>query len=463
MTAMSATGGITAGIDIGTTSVKAVAADPDGNVVARCRVPHRLVIPAADRMEHDADEAWRRGPQTALARLVAADPVAVAVVAMVPSLTAVDAEGVPRTPGLLYGDARGRPEGDTGPSDGREALGFLRWQAARYPDAFGYWPAQAVANFALADEPVLDGATAFSTTPLYGLDGWDAALIEGAGARVEQMPRVVGNGQAVGTVRGTGIVLGASAVDAMGEQIVAGADEVGDVLVIMGTTLIPWVVVEGQPAVGGLYTIPSFVTPGRFLLGGPSNAGGLFLDWARRLFGDADLGGVRPGSVPIFLPYIRGERAPYHDAARRAVLHGLDLTHDAAACLRAAYEASGFATRHILDLARGGGAEPRRLVATGGGTRVGPWVQALADCTGLPVDVVAVAEGGALGAAWFARMAVGLESSMSDAARWARVSHRVEPDENWVGPCEERYRRYRALADAPGAVATGPAAGGAPV
>lgn len=448
MTAMSATGGITAGIDIGTTSVKGVAVDDEGNVVGRVRVPHRLLIPAPDRMEHDADEAWRRGPRAALDGLAAAGPVAVAVVAMVPSLTAVDAEGVPRTPGLLYGDARGRPEGDAGPSDGREALGFLRWQVAQYPEAFGYWPAQAVANYALAGEPVLDGASAFATTPLYGLDGWDATVIAAAGARPEQFPRVVGNGQPVGTVRNTGITLGASAVDAMGEQIVAGADEVGDVLVILGTTLIPWVVVEGQPVVSGLYTIPSFTAPGRFLLGGPSNAGGLFLDWARRLFGDADLSQVRPGSVPVFVPYIRGERAPHHDAARRALLARLDLTHDAPACLRAAYEASGFATRHILDLARTGGAVPQRLVATGGGTRVPAWVQALADCTGLPVDVVAVPEGGALGAAWFARMAAGLETSMADAARWARVSHRVEPDPAWVGPCEERYHRYRALADA---------------
>ncbi|MBV8296179.1 MAG: xylulose kinase, partial [Acidimicrobiia bacterium] len=54
---------ISVGIDIGTTSVKAVAADADGNVLARTRVPHRIVIPEADRFEHDAAQAWRRGPR----------------------------------------------------------------------------------------------------------------------------------------------------------------------------------------------------------------------------------------------------------------------------------------------------------------------------------------------------------------------------------------------------------------
>ena len=40
---------ITVGIDIGTSSVKAVAADADGNVVAASRIPHEIQIPAADR------------------------------------------------------------------------------------------------------------------------------------------------------------------------------------------------------------------------------------------------------------------------------------------------------------------------------------------------------------------------------------------------------------------------------
>ena len=76
----------------------------------------------------------------------------------------------------------------------------------------------------------------------------------------------------------------------------------------------------------------------------------------------------------------------------------------------------------------------RRIVATGGGIRVSAWVQALADCTGLPVDVVSVPEGGALGSAFFARLAAGLETDATAARRWAHVDHRVEPDPAWVEP-----------------------------
>src|SRR5580698_3389885 len=109
-------GSITVGIDIGTTAVKAVAADASGTVVARARIPHRLLTPAPDQLEHDAGQAWRRGPMRALAQ-VAPEGTELAggcVTSMVPSLTAVDGRGVPRTPGLLYGDGRGRDEPDPG-------------------------------------------------------------------------------------------------------------------------------------------------------------------------------------------------------------------------------------------------------------------------------------------------------------------------------------------------------------
>ena len=91
---------------------------------------------------------------------------------------------------------------------------------------------------------------------------------------------------------------------------------------------------------------------------------------------------------------------------------------------------------------------PRRIVATGGGVRVEPWVRALADCTGLPVDVVAVPEGGALGSAFIARCVAGLEGAMSDGARWAKVARTVEPDPRWLGPAAERYEQFRSFTTA---------------
>ena len=437
-------GACTVGIDIGSTSVKAVAADSEGNVVARARVPHPLLAPAADRLEHDADKAWRRGPRRALKALGVDDVKAVSVVAMVPSFTAVDPRGRPYTPGLIYGDGRGRLNAVTA-----EAEGFLGWTAAEAPDAAGYWPAQAVANKALGGEAVLDTSAAASSMPVFSLEqwGWDAELLARHGARVEQRPRVAGMGEAVGHVRDAGeAVLDCGGVDAVGEQIVAGAGNEGDVLVLLGTTLIVWAVTASPPEDTAFLAFPHMGAPGMHFVGGPSNAGGLFLGWVDSWLAPArrDEDPLDPHGIPVWEPFPRGERDPFEDHHRRAVLDGLDLTHGAAAIRRAAREASCFVARRFIE---GSKVPPRRIVATGGGVRVPGWTQALADCTGLPVDVVAVPEGAALGASFMARMAAGLETSMADAARWARTSHRVEPDPAWAGPSAERYGRFLEAAE----------------
>ncbi|HEX6312987.1 MAG TPA: FGGY family carbohydrate kinase, partial [Acidimicrobiia bacterium] len=159
---------VTVGIDIGTTSVKAVAADADGEVVARARVPHELRVPAPGRLEHAAAAAWRAGPRAALDALAVdgSDVRGVSVAAMVPSLTAVDDTGTPVAPGLLYGDERGRTTSVGSPAESGELVAFLRWLLEAAPGAHGYWPAQAVANHALAGAAVLDTATAATAAGL---------------------------------------------------------------------------------------------------------------------------------------------------------------------------------------------------------------------------------------------------------------------------------------------------------
>lgn len=407
--------------------MKAVAADDNGTVVARTRIPHRIGVPAPDRLEHDANRAWRWGPRRALAGLHRRDVKAVSVIAMVPSLTAVNKNGIPQTPGLLYGDQRGAGA----PS---EIEGFASWLTRECPDADGLWPAQAVANQALGGEAVVDMSAAGACWGLFG-GAFDAELI----------PRMAGMGEAVGTVRGSDAILDAGGVDAVGEQLVAGAHNPGDVHVLLGTTLIVWAVLPEHREVHGLDTIPHLGVPGLNLIGGPSNAGGLFLNWVSSLFGRGRAI-FNPDHVPVWVPYPRGERAPLDDPSRRAELHGLDLTHGPAGVRRAAYEASAFVVRRMLEL---GGVRDgaRRVVATGGGTHDGEWVQALADGTRLPVDVAGVPETAALGAAWLARMAAGVESSLSEATRWASTAKRVEPEPMWADAMDARYETFSKLAN----------------
>ncbi|MSO37731.1 MAG: xylulose kinase [Acidimicrobiia bacterium] len=439
---------IAVGIDIGTSSVKAIAADADGNVIAQSRVPHEIRIPAPDRLEHDAAAAWRDGPREALKALeLEVTPVAVSVSAMVPSLAAVNEDGVPFTPGLLYGDGRGRSEAvSSSPIESGELLAFLRWTASQAPDARGYWPATAVANHALSGEAVLDTSTASTAYPLFDWKRWDPELAASLNISIEQLPKLVPTGWACGHVDGDadGPVLASGCIDALADQIVAGADNEGDVLALLGTTLIVNTVTTSESDVPGCWVIPH-TARGKLLAGGPSNAGGLFLNWATRIAGEVDGDDeLHPDRVPVWAPYPRGERVPLHDPDRRAALVDLDLTHGPAAIRCSAFEAAGFvARRNIEAVIAAHGTAPRRIIATGGGTRVDEWVHALAYCTGLPVECTAVPEGAAFGSAFLARCAAGLEADgMTSASRWARQGRTVEPDPIWVEAAKSRYDRF---------------------
>jgi xylulokinase len=315
----------------------------------------------------------------------------------------------------------------------------------------------------------MDSFSALAFSPLHGEAGWDAGVLAGLGVPESKLPIVAPAGSAVGELGKVGVnvpgrdtgrldahptVVASGIVDALAEQMVAGKLDDGDVLIVLGSTLLVWARLSGWREVSGLWTVPDLfdLSGGGCLVGGASNAGGIFVDWVRRLVGMMPADSVPAGggghmigtsldsaSIPVWAPYPRGERTPLHDPERRAALGGLGLEHGPDAVMRAAYEASGFVVRHHIELA---GCEPRRIVATGGGIQVDGWLQAIADCTGLPVDVASIPEGAALGAAFIARIACGLERSGALPAGWQQVSRRVEPDSRWVVHCSERYRRF---------------------
>ena len=91
------------------------------------------------------------------------------------------------------------------------------------------------------------------------------------------------------------------------------------------------------------------------------------------------------------------------------------------------------------------GVPATRVVASGGGSRSSAWMRGVADATGIPVESVAVSEGAAYGAAYLARMAAGLETSLDDAQRWTATGERYEPDPGWESAIQGRYDRFHSL------------------
>jgi xylulokinase len=480
-------GRLSAGIDVGTTSLKAVVADEEGHLVASERAAARLVVGSGGKFEHDALATWWEAPRLALGALAERHRLeAAAVSAVMPSIGAVGPEGRPLGPGVLYGDARARsswpgktddepregpaaaeglpaaeePPAAERPMDGDEMTLLLSWAVHEHPGASGYWPALAVANASIAGEGVIDFASAFAAGRLYNGSGWEPSVYEGAGLHIGQLPRVATFGDPVGYFRpatGEGhdgkVLLGVGSVDGLCELLVTGVVEEGDVLLALGSTLVVWLCLSTWPErpPKGLWVVPH-VLGGRTLVGGASNAGGMWVDWADRVLRggpEGALPALRPAEIPLWWPWANGERVPWHDPGLRIGLAGADLSHGPGALRRAALEATGFVARHILEGAAATcGTVPRRVIASGGGSARPDWLQALADVLGQPLVPMATPAGAALGAAFLARMAAGLETSLEDARRWVRWSGEVEPHPEWSKAADERYERW--VAELPG-------------
>ena len=114
--------------------------------------------------------------------------------------------------------------------------GFLRW-AKSAPDARGYWPCQAVATYAFSGLPAIDTGV---TASLGSLHAHKAVEHRPARLRAGRVTAAAGRADGPGrrTLPGSDTVITGGTIDAFCDQIVSGAIEPGDVLVIFGATLI---------------------------------------------------------------------------------------------------------------------------------------------------------------------------------------------------------------------------------
>jgi xylulokinase len=131
----------------------------------------------------------------------------------------------------------------------------------------------------------------------------------------------------------------------------------------------------------------------------------------------------------LFLPHLTGERCPHPDPAARGAFVGLTSRHARGDLVRAVLEGVTLTMRQILDIFRSVGVEPARVRLGGGGARTALWRGLQADIYGLPVELPNTEEGPAFGAALMAGVGAGLWESLDRAcAETLRITDRAEPD-----------------------------------
>lgn len=469
-----------AGLDVGTTNVKALIAEPDGTVVALASTPTPCRRPEPGRAHYEPDEIWNgvlRVLREATSQIrEPARIMGLAVASVGETGFPVDASGEPAYPGIAWFDTRSEPQarwlkdevGDDRiyntcrmPIQPIFGLCKLLWLRDNAPDAFkrtATWlnTADFVA-FRLSGEKATDYSLA-SRTLLFDIaaHSWSAYLLNLANLSPNTLAPLVRSGTPLGQILphvadATGLpktcTVAVGGHDHICGALGVGVVEPGDVLNSLGTAEAVFVPTErptNDPVLGRQgYSVGSHVAWDRYYLIGGLYSSGDSVDWVSRLLGNLDREDLLarakqspPGAGGVtFLPHLRMANPPFGDAPSRAAFIGLTGDTEPSDVYRAVLEGISFESRLCLDGMRNA-APAGRIIAIGGSTRNDLLMEIKSSIFGRPITIAQTEEAVALGAAVLGGLGAGTYSDIDHAVASLKVETRtIDPDPLLV----ERY------------------------
>jgi gluconokinase len=460
------------GVDIGTTSTKAVAWGTDGRSFGSHTAGYPLEEPSPGQAVQDPAKIVAAAEEAIT--VVAAEAkgqariVGISFSAAMHSLIALDGDGAPLTPVITWADTRASVQADrlrsgqggldlhrrTGtPLHPMSPLPKLVWFHEQDPatcaQAQRWVGIKELVLDRLCGQMAVDHSVA-AAMGLLNLDAleWDPEALSLAGISADKLAPLVDTthvleltrsaAQTLGLAEGTPVVVGSS--DGPLANLGVGAVEPGVAACSIGTSGALRVMVE-KPSVdplGRVFCYP--LTRDRWVVGGAINNGGVVLAWA----GDAlapDLGEepadallAAAATVPagagglLMLPYLLSERAPHWSSVPRGAYVGLTRGHGRGHLVRAALEGVCLQLALVLHSMEDAGNSIREVRATGGFARSDLWRQMLADVFGRSIGFPAGHEGSSFGAALLGMEALGLIGSIDVAVDLVGIEETIKPD-----------------------------------
>ncbi len=149
----------------------------------------------------------------------------------------------------------------------------------------------------------------------------------------------------------------------------------------------------------------------------------------------------KPGANGVlFLPYLDGDYTPNNDANARGVFIGMDTDTTKGDLLRASLEGVAFSMLDNIMLIRKMGGAIDEIVITGGIARSPLWLQIIADVTNCPISLPEETEGAPFGSAVIAAVATGKYESFEQA-----IAQTVKIKQRAFVPDARNHERYAAL------------------
>jgi xylulokinase len=470
------------GLDVGTSSTKAIAVSPDGTILARAGADYPVSMPAPGYAEQDPD-LWWRAAESALDELAVNDVAGIGLSGQMHGLVLLDEHLRPLRPAILWNDQRTAAECEeierliglerlielTG---SRALTGFtapkLLWVRRHEPDVYAriahvLLPKDYV-RLRLTGELRSDVSDA-SGTLLFdvGARTWSEPVLDALGLPREWFPPALESAVVAGATA-TGVPVAAGGGDQAAGAVGVGVVEPGSVSVALGTSGVVFGVLPALAADprGTAHTFCHAVPGTWHAMGVMLSAAGA-LEWFHRSVVPGvpiealleAAAGWAPGCEGLqFAPYLSGERTPHADPDVRGAFVGISLRHDTGALARAVLEGVAYGLRDSLELLRALGLRPASGRMGGGGSRSRLWRRIVASVLDLPLEITATDDAAAFGAALLGGVAAGTFADVPAAVKaCVRVVETVPPDPAWSDRYADGYatfaRLYPAIAGFP--------------
>ena len=488
------------GMDCGTTNLKAIILGEDGTVVAEASRPSTFMDLKSDMREQDANEWWSNTVEIfkSLVEQAGHDIVkrirGISISSHTVTMLPVDAEGNPLRNGITCQDSRSIEElhyiVETIGYDrfvkivgGRPAVAFLPnkilWFKKHEPELFAktvcFLQTSSFINYKLTAKMTMDidQATRTQCMDISTME-WSKEIGDVIGVDLDAMlpkPRLVDEiigfvtevaAEETGLEEGIPVIAGCS--DAMASMHATGMSRLGEAGESSGTTSLVFVGSDTKSAPDiPVVTKPCTIDGMPWIFDAPIQATGASLKWFIEKMAAEEVAYAKehdlniytylnelaleskPGAGGLFFfPYLLGERAPLWNEYARGMFIGMGMDMKRSDLVRAVFEGTAFALRHVMETVKEAGATAELLRICGGGAKSRTWCQIKASMLNMPVYVMDDKSGDVpVGDALIVGHKLGVFPELTKAAeKIVKVNEIIEPVEEWVEAYDKLYPYY---------------------
>ena len=488
------------GMDCGTTNIKAIILGEDGTVVAEASRPSKFMNPGPNMQEQDANEWWSNTVEIfrSLTEQAGHDIVkrirGISVSSHTVTMLPVDAEGNPLRNAMTYQDNRSAEElhyiVDTIGFDrfvkivgGQPAVAFLPnkilWFKKHEPELYAktacFLQASSFINYKLTGKMTMDIDQATRTQCLdISTMEWSKEIGDVIGVDLDEKlpkPRLVDEiigfvteeaAKTTGLMEGVPVIAGCS--DAMASMHATGMSRLGEAGESSGTTSLVFVGsdVKSAPDIP-VVTKPCTIDGMPWIFDAPIQTSGAALKWFIEKMAAEEVTYAKEQNLNIytylnelaleskpgagglfFFPYLLGERAPLWNEYARGMFIGMGMNMKRSDLVRAVFEGTAFALRHVIETVKEAGATAELLRICGGGAKSRTWCQIKASMLNMPVYVMDDKSGDVpVGDALIVGHKLGVFPELTKAAeKIVKVNEIIEPVEEWVEAYDKLYPYY---------------------